>query len=235
MKKSARIFSDEAIEKILETIRDSIAVENGLPKVLAGGQHKVGDIPRFNLPPLWTCGRNCKHCKRQCYVLKDYVGPRKKSVAKSHARNYNAIVENLESVEYYLTMWIHKHQPRFFRIHASGDFFIPGLRDEALYAWMWYRVAQACPNTRFLAFTKAYDIVRAVPFHTLPNFSLVLSEWTDVLEAPEDLKKFYRTSRAVEKIEDIRPNEVECPGNCETCGLCWALKDLGHDVAFEIH
>lgn len=100
---------------------------------------------------------------------------------------------------------------------------------------MWYRVAKRCPKTRFLAFTKCFDIVRKVPFYELDNFSLVLSEWTDVLKAPEDLKEIYHTSRAVEELADARPDEMVCPGNCETCGACWALKDLGKNVAFEIH
>ena len=175
MKKSARTFNDEHIAAIVKTINENIDAEAPTAKVLAGGQHKVGDIPRWNLPPLVTCGGNCKACKEHCYVLKDYTGPRKKAVAK------------------------------------------------------------ACPDTRFLAFTKAYDIVRKVPFYELDNFSLVLSEWTDVLKAPDDLKEHYRTSRAVEKLEDAKANEVICPGNCETCGMCWALKSLEHDVAFEIH
>lgn len=233
MKKSARTFNDEHIAAIVKTINENIDAEAPTAKVLAGGQHKVGDIPRWNLPPLVTCGGNCKACKEHCYVLKDYTGPRKKAVAKSHARNYNAVTEDMGKVEEYLIKWITKRKPAFFRIHASGDFAIPHYGHR--YAGMWYRVAKACPDTRFLAFTKAYDIVRKVPFYELPNFSLVLSEWTDVLEAPEDLKALYPTSRAVKVIEDAHEDEIICPGNCETCGMCWALKELGHNIAFEIH
>lgn len=235
MKNTVRYFSDEDLKNITKTIRDRIATEPALAKVAEASQHKIGDIARWNLPPLWTCGGNCKHCAKVCYALKDYKGIRVASVSKSHARNYNAVVQDLAGTEAYLLKWFAKKSPAFFRIHASGDFFIPGLPDTTEYARMWYRIAKANPGTRFLAFTKAYDVVRLVPFHELPNFSLVLSEWTDVLEAPEDLKALYRTSRAVEDLADTRPSEVVCPGSCETCGMCWALKDLGHDVAFEIH
>ena len=233
MKNSARTYNDETIKRICETIAENIKNEGALAKISASTQHKTGDIPRFNLPPLFTCGGNCKACKRHCYVLRDYIGPRKKAVAKSHARNYNAVTQDMRGTEQYLIKWLTRRRPAFFRIHASGDFAVPFCGME--YAQMWYRVAKACPDTRFLAFTKAYDIVRAVPFYKLPNFSLVLSEWTDELEAPADLKEKYRTSRAVKELADARPNEVICPGNCETCGMCWALKDLGHDVVFEIH
>lgn len=233
MKKSTRTFNDEHIAAIIKTIDEYIDTEEPTAKILTGGQHKVGDIPRWNLPPLVTCGGNCKACKEHCYVLKDYTGPRKRAVAKSHARNFNAVAMYMDKTEEYITKWIQRHKPAFFRIHASGDFAIPHFGHR--YAGMWYRIAKACPETRFLAFTKAYDIIRKVPFHELDNFSLVLSEWTDVLEAPEDLKEHYRTSRAVEKLEDAKESEIICPGNCETCGMCWALKDLGKDVAFEIH
>lgn len=235
MKKSARYFTKDDIKRFLEIIRDRIATEPALAKIAEASQHKTGDIPRWNLPPLWTCGGNCRFCKDRCYALKDYDNFRVKAVSKSHARNYNAVVQDIAKVEAYLIKRITKTAPAFFRIHASGDFAVPGLKDPQAYAWMWYRVAKACPGTRFLAFTKTWDEVRGVPFYDLPNFSLVLSEWTDVLEAPADLKEHYRTSRAVEALSDARPNEVICPGNCETCGMCWALSKLGHDVAFEIH
>lgn len=233
MKKSARIYSNEQIANIIENIKTAIDNEIALAKIYTSPQHKVGDIPRWNLPPFVTCGGNCKYCKNRCYVAKDYTGIRKKSVAIGHARNYNAVVEDLNGVEEYLTTWIQKHKPAFFRIHSSGDFAVP--RYGHRYAAMWYRVAKACPETRFLAFTKCFDIVRKVPFYELDNFSLVLSEWTEVLEAPADLKEKYPTSRAVENIEDARADEIICPGSCEECGMCWALKNLGHNVAFEIH
>lgn len=233
MKSTARTFTDDDLQKVVAIIKENLKAEGPLAKVSASNQHKVGDIPRWNLPPLWTCGHNCGTCEFNCYAVKDYLGIRVKSVAKSHARNCNAVTDDLQAVEDYLVKWITKHAPAFFRIHASGDFAVPGLGAE--YAWMWYRVAKACPGTRFLAFTKAFEIVREVPFYELENFSLVLSEWTDAVKAPDDLKEHYRTSRAVVSLEDVRPNEIACPGNCETCGMCWALKELGHDVAFEIH
>lgn len=234
MKKSVRTFTLEALQSIYATIAKYKKLEKPMPKILAGGQHKVGDIPRWSLPPLETC-TNCKDCSKHCYACKDYLNYRVTAVAKNHTRNLLAVIKDLASVEEYLVRWIAKHEPRFFRIHPSGDFAVRELKEFNAYAYMWYRVAKRCPKTRFLAFTKAYDIVRSVPFHELDNFSLVLSEWTDVLKAPDDLKQYYRTSRAVENIEDARPNEIICPGNCETCGMCWALKDLDHDVAFEIH
>lgn len=235
MKNTTRTFNKEVLRGIVDVIKRyyKMAQEYKFsPKIASAPQHKVGDIPRWSMPPLFTC-QNCAECKKHCYALKDYTGIRISSVAKNHTRNMHAVIEDLGRTEKYITKWIQRRKPAFFRIHPSGDFAIPhyGYR----YAGMWYRIAQACPETRFLAFTKCYDIVRKVPFYELENFSLVLSEWTDKLEAPADLKEYYRTSRAVVNLEDARDNEIICPGNCETCGMCWALSKLGKDVAFEIH
>ena len=100
---------------------------------------------------------------------------------------------------------------------------------------MWFELAAKHPETHFLAFTKAYHIARVVPFDSLDNFELVLSEWTDELTAPEDLKERYHTSRAVNEITDARADEMICPGSCEECGMCWQLSRTGKNVAFEIH
>lgn len=233
MKNTTRTFTDEQIQDALKYIEFRLDTEPAKAKIAEGDQTKVGNIPRWSLPPVYTCGGYCKHCEHNCYALKDYFNNRTASVSKHQARNCNAVTEDLEGTEAYLIKWLQRHKPAFFRVHPSGDFAVP--RYGHRYAAMWYRVAKACPETRFLAFTKAFEIVRKVPFYELDNFSLVLSEWTDKLKAPEDLKEHYRTSRAVVNLEDARPNEIICPGNCETCGMCWALKELGHDVAFEIH
>ena len=233
MKKTVRTFTAEHFAKIVEIVKKRMAEEAPAAKIASEVQHKVGDIPRWSLPPFYTCGANCKFCKEHCYAVKDWVGNRVTSVSKHQVRNLLAVMRELVKTQLYLVKWIRRRKPAFFRIHPSGDFAVPGMGTR--YAWMWYNVAKLCPDTRFLAFTKCYDIVREVPFYELPNFSLVLSEWTDVLSAPEDLKKYYRTSRAVEDLKDVRPDEMVCPGSCENCGMCWALKDLGKDVAFEIH
>lgn len=234
MKNTTRTFTAKMLQSILATIAKYKKLEKPVAKIAASTQHKVGDIPRFSLPPLETC-TNCKECSRHCYACKDYLNFRCAAVAKNHTRNLLAVLADLAKVEAYLVKWIKKHQPEFFRIHPSGDFAVRGLQEQDAYARMWFRVAKQCPGTRFLAFTKAFDIVRTVPFHELENFSLVLSEWTDVLKAPDDLKEIYHTSRAVEDLEHVRDGEVVCPGNCETCGMCWALKTLNTNVAFEIH
>lgn len=239
MKKTARTFTPESLKKVTSLIAariDEIETDpEKTPRVkVAAGNIKIGAIPAFNLPPVVTC-TNCASCSRQCYAVKDYRGPRVKSVSTSHCRNLAALMTDPVQAFSDLDAWLTKHRPEFFRIHSSGDFHIVTDGDPLAYARMWYDLAVSHPETRFLAFTKDYAAARAVPFDTLDNFSLVLSEWCDDLAAPDDLKKRYRTSRAVKTLDDIRPGEIVCPGHCEDCGMCWNLKKLNVNVAFEIH
>jgi len=52
---------------------------------------------------------------------------------------------------------IEKKQPKFFRWHVAGD--IP----DAMYLAMMYRVACRFKRTKFLAFTKRYNLIRELP------------------------------------------------------------------------
>lgn len=226
------------LNKVRDIIRARLAEIVGkedAPRVkIVGGNHKIGSIPAFNLPPLETC-TNCAACSRHCYACKDYLNYRVKAVSTNHARNLAALQHDIKQAQADIEKYIEKNKPAFFRIHSSGDYHVKINGDMYRYARMWYEIAKKHPGTRFLAFTKDYNVAREVPFDTLNNFSLVLSEWRDDLTAPADLKKRYRTSRAVDEIADARTDEMICPGNCETCGACWALKDINKNVAFEIH
>ena len=240
MKNTARVFDNSTINKVVDIIcdrRDEIK-EDGTArvKVIDKGNHKTGvNIPVFNLPPIVTCGGNCKACKSRCYAIKDYVNYRVKAVSTNHVRNMVALQTDFEKAFADLDKWLTRHKPAFFRIHASGDYGLIINGDKFKYGRMWEELAKRHPETCFLSFTKCYDVAREIKFDELPNFEMVLSEWTDELVAPEDLKKRYRTSRAVNELSDARDNEMICPGNCETCGMCWNLSKTGHDVAFEIH
>ena len=99
---------------------------------------------------------------------------------------------------------------------------------------MWYQLAERYPDVKFLAFTKQWDIVRDIPFDSLPNFALVLSGWPGT-EIPEDLKKRYHASYCIDKGDTPPEGAIECNGNCMTCNACWMLKDLDRDVWFRKH
>ena len=265
MKKSANCATNESLRKIAELLNDRIAFwripeNNPEANIIKKGNHKTGvSIPVFNLPMLFTCG-NCGACKRWCYVVKSYLGklgnwmPSAKSVADSVARNMVAIQR--KGTDYFIermTKQIVKTGCTFFRVHAQGDFDlkIPGEKPEA-YMIAWVQIAknvyEITGKTITLAFTKDFDIMlELIRRGILPNnpkavarfpLQIVLSEWADELKAPEDLVAMgYHTSRAIYDVKDLRPGEFLCPGNCETCGMCWKLNSLTeiNGTAFEVH
>ena len=198
---------------------------------------KLGSIPSFNLLPGITCSpESCRHCLREgCYAVKNVFrcgyDVDKNSTLKAWTENTVLALHGLKKLEIELASYLHSimYTVKLFRIHSSGDFF------SVEYAMMWYRLAKQFPGIRFLAFTKQWDVVRAVPFYTLSNFSLVLSGWTGI-SIPEDLRTYYRCAWCNDGTESRIPADaMQCPGNCETCGLCWYLGELKRDTVFDKH
>lgn len=198
---------------------------------------KLGFIPSFNLLPGLTCSpESCRHCLREgCYAVKNAFRAgydvEKNSTLRAWSENTVLAFHDLERLESLLVEYFatHKLMIKLFRIHSAGDMF------SFEYASMWYRIAKRFPTIRFLAFTKQWEVVRKVRFYELSNFSLVLSGWTGV-EIPEDLRKYYRCAWCNDGIEERIPEDaMQCPGNCETCGLCWYLNELKRDTVFDKH
>ena len=149
------------------------------------GNSKLGSIPAFNLLPGVTCSATaCATClKDGCYAVKNCLchggDMATNNCLRSWAENTALARDNVPALEAALMGYFAAAKPRFFRLHSAGDF----LSGE--YAQMWYRIAAANPDTRFLAFTKQFAIVSAVSFWQLPNFELVLSAWPGVAIPPE--------------------------------------------------
>jgi hypothetical protein len=97
------------------------------------------------------------------------------------------------------------------------------------------RIAAANPSTHFLAFTKNFDVVnrfedrRAVP----SNLVIVFSAWPRMnFLNPHG----HRVAWMQDGTETRVPKDaIGCPGNCETCGLCYELSRIGRDVVFQKH
>jgi len=186
---------------------------------ISKGNTKTGRIPAFSLPPIKSCP-NCDACKKDCYALKawrQYPGTR-----KAWQGNLDAVQSDLASWESEMISRINRMKAKFFRIHVSGDFFSPE------YYKAWTRIARACPSTRFLAFTKAFDNIRKGGRPT--NLTIVHSSFPGM--APNRTK--FPIAYTYPKGGAAPVGAKECPGNCETCGACWYLK-AGEAVAFEMH
>lgn len=225
-------------EKLSESVK--IVRERGVENCelhISTTNSKLGLIPSFNILPGLTCSKeSCKHCLLEgCYAVKNVFrcgyDVDKNTTLKAWTENTVLAFHDLKSLESRLMEYFASHRImiKLFRIHSAGDFF------SRKYARMWYRIAKKFPDVRFLAFTKQWDVVRDVPFYELSNFSLVLSGWTGI-EIPEDLRKLYRCAWCEDGIETRIPEDAMlCPGNCESCGMCWYLNELNRDTKFIKH
>lgn len=199
---------------------------------------KLGNIPSFNLLPVLTCSAGaCKTCAvHGCYAVKSAFrcgyDVNKSSVLRAWSENTRLALDNLELLERFMDHYLGGiNPPRLFRIHSSGDFF------SRAYAEMWFRIAERHPETRFLAFTKQFDVIASMEkqFSALDNFSLVLSAWPG-MDVPQALREVYPVAWLDDGTETRIPADAtKCPGKCETCGLCWNLKATGKDTYFAKH
>ena len=204
---------------------------------ISNGNMKTGEIPAFSLLPGVTCTPEaCAHCLREgCYAVKSAFqhgyNTEKNTTLRAWARNTAAAKVYLPLLEQALNRFFDSMSaPRFFRIHVSGDFV------SLAYAEMWFRIIETHPGTRFLFFSKQWDILRALPWLDLPNLEPVLSGWTGC-RVPDDLiRAGYRVAWCDDGTEDRIPADaIECPGNCESCGMCWNLRKIGRDTKFHKH
>ena len=196
------------------------------------GITKLGQsIPSVSLPPVITCRADAP-CARVCYARKGRF--RFTHNMELLQNNLDLWHEDPEGFERDLT--IAAYTSRFFRYHSAGD--IP---DDAYLAMM-VRVADACPGTGFLCFTKKFELVNRYIAQSgmLPsNLNMVFSAWGSFLpENPWGLPVAYIRFRKGEN--HIPDNARQCSGYCGECVQtgcsCWDLRRGCSDcVVFNQH
>lgn len=192
---------------------------------ISEGNRKLGSVPSVSLPPVVTCGVDIP-CANDCYVVRNMLGgPYKKTIAKSYRANLEFIREDIAGFFDQLNRYIERRTPEFFRFHVSGDFISYNHLGHA------FLTAEQFPNTRFLSFSKRFDLfgpAKAVP----DNFSLIASMWPGWGSRPDGYRAAWMQDGSETRIPD---DAIECPGACDTCGMCWSLPKLGRDVVFPKH
>jgi hypothetical protein len=151
-KPKERINSAASVEKVINSTKELL---NGGGPVgachVSPGNVKLESIKNVSLPPVVTCGANCKECKNYCYAIKSYN--RLPNVRAAWAGNYRLFLENPQ--QYFSDIINAAALERVFRWHVSGD-----IVNSEYFAGM-ILTARACPSCEFLAFTKQYNIVNA--------------------------------------------------------------------------
>ena len=182
---------------------------------------KLGSaIATVNLPACITC-RPDAPCFKYCYARKgNFVY---KTVKSGIEKNYEAYLNNpkgfFDVIDAELTMIPYK----FFRWHSSGDIPCEDYLDRMC------KLARKHKETRFLCFTKRFEMVNEyLDHHRKPsNLVLVFSNWKDwKCDNPHNLPTAW--VKFNEETE-IPTNANECPGFCGECAKtnnsCWALQN----------
>ena len=194
---------------------------------------KLGaQIPALNLPALKTCRADAP-CRQGCYALKgNFLF---ENVRKSYEDNLNHFINNpkeffnqiIEKIDGGLATY------KYFRWFASGD-----IVNETFLNGM-IKVAKKCKSTKFLCFTKKFELVNNYLSNggKLPsNLKIVFSAWDKDFKAdnPFNLPMAYIYFKKAENNPNIPHLAIPCGGSCENCLACWSLRK-GQSVYFNQH
>lgn len=195
---------------------------------ISKGNNKIGKIWNISLPPVKACKGCADICGRDCYAMKSYRQYPATREAWDH--NFEHATNNIDSYFYDIGIELKKYKGTFFRWHVSGDIL------NIFYFSHMVAIAEQFPNIKFLAFTKQYKIVNEFLYlgYSLPeNLQIIFSAWPNL---PMDNPHGMPIAWMQDGTEDRIPTDaIPCPGNCETCGMCWSLNSIGRDVYFDKH
>jgi len=191
-----------------------------MPKI-SKENSKLGKIANISLPPIVSCKKDVP-CKKFCYAMKSYKCYPNVKIAWDH--NYDLWKSDSKAYFDGIDEYLYNKMPMFFRWHVSGD--IPNVD----YLDNMIKLARDYKGTKFLAFTKQYELFKGKRIPS--NLSIVFSAWP-AYEMPKQTR--FSIAFMQDGTEDRVKNAIECPGNCENCGMCWNLKDLGKNVVFHKH
>lgn len=191
-----------------------------------------GFIPSVNLPAGLTC-RPDAPCQKGCYAKKgNWLY---KNVKTSLLNNLDYFKTSPESYFNDIINYLNNGDIsyKFFRWHSSGDI----VNNEYLKGIL--KVANACPQTKFLCFTKKFYLINLYLDNggILPNnLKIVFSAWNNTfkIDNPHNLPVTYVRFKDESKNADIPEFAIPCIGKCYECKSCWSL-EKGQSVVFNQH
>ena len=189
---------------------------------------KLGSqIPSVSMPVGVTC-RHDAPCFKDCYAKKGNMA--RPNVKAAYTGNYE-IYKN-DPVFFFHYIAVMTRFNRYFRWHSAGD-----IVDDEYFAGM-VKVAIENPETKYLAFTKKFDIVNRYldAGNALPeNLRIVFSAWDKNfhVENPYDFPVAYIKLKKGENVA-IPEGAIPCGGKCYECIACWQLVK-GQSVYFNQH
>lgn len=191
---------------------------------------KVGEnILTASMPVGITCRGNAPCLlNMECYGLRGNLAF--KNYKQSMLNNLRLYKENPEGYFKTIDTQLTLVPYRYFRWFVTGD--IP---DEKFFNEIMVGLAIEHPGTKFLAFTKKYEIVNEwiTENGKLPeNLVIILSSWDFFIpENPYDLPMSFVRFKEKGRNSKIPADAIKCPGRCESCvqagSGCWNLKEGG--------
>lgn len=186
-----------------------------MSKLIQKGNAKLHNMQMFNIPASReVCGRTCPGC----YAIREQV----RFPAVLTARTNRLEEANHPNFDVHVSEELHKlrNKPKFFRIHASGEFFSQDYIDA------WERIVIANPDITFYTYTK-----RKQHF----NFATIVSHQNFVLV---DSLQFGGLNYG--KVEDAPKGAFICPSHegatCgESCTYCMTKEAQQKGVFFPKH
>jgi len=192
---------------------------------ISNGNSKMGRIPSISLPPVSSC-KSGVPCAKDCYARKAYRCY--KNTKNAYDRNLTIYSRDFFDYFNQIHKFLKDKMPRFFRWHVSGDI------QSQFYLDKMIDLARIHPKTKFLAFTKRYEF----NYNNVPeNLSIVFSMWPSI-NIPAGRKRGvsgYAWFQDGTETRYNKENTIECPGNCEFCGMCFNLAKVKKDVVFYKH
>lgn len=195
----------------------------------------MGVVPSVSLLPPDSCGPDVL-CRKDCYACR--LLKTRKTWKTTLEHNLAAVREDLTGYFHAVQSFLRKEKPKMFRWHVAGD--IPSV--EYLHSMIW--AAHWYPKVKFLCFTKRWDLVstgytdrRLSPTGTSAtpsNLRIVVSRWPGDSEPRgpwvSSLPQAWISTDKRAPTPSRRQGVFACPGRCDTCGKCWALKPGQHVV-----
>lgn len=182
-----------------------------------------GFIPSLDLPPVVTCRKGAP-CIKNCYARHGaFLYPSK---IASMQNNLDAYKNDASSFFNDIVSFLNNRDIafRFWRWFGAGD-----IVDDAFFSGC-VDVANRCKDTRFLMFTKKFEIVNNFIKNggTIPsNLRVVFSGWDKdfKIDNPYKLPCAYVELKDKNKCANIPEFAIPCEGSCATCKACWTLQN----------
>lgn len=187
---------------------------------ISTGNSKLGSIPNISLMPILSCPPGVP-CAKLCYCNRALV--QYPAVRRAWGDNQKLWEQNPESYFKQLRTYLGQNKPELFRLHVAGD--IPSF----MYWIEMQDIAFEFRETRFLCYTKNYEVLEGADPKLLDNLTTIVSIWPG-LRNPEHLG-FRRAWLSHDPRTPL--SAFPCPGHCHVCGYCWGNDKT--DVQFKLH